>query len=101
MALVPKVDFKSVKSVLTSPEVIAVGSAAILAPLLQPFIEEQIRKLPFARDHITAAMIIISIVILLIVTKMKAGVLRGLAIGIAGANFFIGIVPFVQKQVAR
>ena len=84
-----------------SPEVVAVGSAAILAPFAQPFIEEQIRKLPFARDHITAAMIIISIIILLIATKMKAGVLRGIVIGIAGANFFIGIVPFVQKQISR
>ena len=88
-------------SVLTSPEVIAVGSAAILAPFLQPFIEEQIRNIPFARDHITIAMILISIIILLIATKMKSGVLRGIVIGVAGANFFIAIVPFVQTQIGR
>jgi len=101
MALVPKISGKTVISVLTSPEVIAVGSAALLAPFLQPFIEEQIQNLPFARDHVTIAMIVISIIILLIATKMKTGVLRGIVIGVAGANFFIAIVPLVQTQLNR
>ena len=101
LKLIPKVSAGSLGKVLLSPEVIAIGSASIVAPLLEPHISKLIDSIPFARKHARMALITFSIVILLISAKMKAGVFRAIVIGVAGANFFIAIIPTMRTLMNR
>lgn len=101
MKLIPKLSIGSIQKVLFSPEVIAIGSAAIIAPLIEPHINRFINQIPFFKNHGTLALIIFSIIILLIASKIKGGAVRGIVIGIAGANFFIAIIPAIRSITKR
>lgn len=103
MGLIPKISSKGVSGVLKSEAVVAVGSAMLFGTLAADKLTELIGNVPFLSDHITIGLIAVSIVILLIAVKVKGGVVRGLAIGLAGGAFFIGLlqVDFVTNALAR
>ena len=101
MVLIPKLKVGSISKAITSPEIVAIISASVLAPVIQPFVTDFINKIPIARDHVTIALIIISIVVLLIAVKMKSGVFRAIIIGIAGSFLVIGAIPAVQQVLRR
>jgi len=95
MSLVPKVSVGKILTILKSPEVIAVGSAALIAPLLEPHINGFIAKIPILGKHPFIALTVFAILLLLVAAKMK-GVVRAVLIGVAGANFFIAVIPTVR-----
>lgn len=101
--LVPKVSVKGVKDVLKSEAIVAVGAAMVFGTLAANKLTELVGKIPFLQDHITVGLILVSIIILLIAVKMKGGVFRAIAIGLAGGAFFIGVlqIDFVQNSLAK
>lgn len=99
--LVPKISAGSISHVLKSPEVIAVGSAALLAPIVEPYITSFLSKIPGFNKFGTWILLGFSILILLLAGKMKSGALRAVVIGVAGATFFIGIIPVVNPLIRR
>lgn len=96
---VPKISSGAILSALKSPEVIAVGSAILIAPIVAPYISDFLDNYPLIKDHMTIAMTVLSILILLISVKMKAGLFRAVVIGVAGSTLFIGVYPWVQKNI--
>ncbi len=96
---IPKISSKGIMAIFKSPEVIAVGSAILLAPFIAPKVADFLDNYPLIKDHLTIAMIVVSILILLVTLKMKAGVLRAVVIGVSGAMLFIGLYPWIKTNV--
>ena len=84
-----------------SPEVVAVASSVFITPLIQPFINRFIQRIPFLRNHATVALVLVGLVIFLIASRIKSGLLRAVAIGVAGSLFILGIAPVVNQFVRR
>lgn len=101
--LIPKLSVKGISGVLKSEAVVAVGAAMIFGTLAAAKITELIGNVPFLNDHITVGLIAIAIIILLIAVKLKGGLVRGIAIGIAGGAFFIGLlqVDYISNALAK
>lgn len=92
----------SLGQLVKSPEVIAIASASLLTPFLQPMIDGLIAKIPFLRDHRTVALIVIAVIVFMIAAKAKAGgVIRAIIIGVAGSMFLLAVIPVVQQVVRK
>ena len=90
--LLPKISAKGISGVLKSEAVVAVGAAMVFGTLAASKLTELIGNVPFLSDHITIGLIAVAIIILLIAVKLKGGLVRGIAIGLAGGAFFIGLL---------
>lgn len=99
--LIPKISAGSIGKVVTSPEVIAIGSASFVAPLIEPHISKFIDSIPILRNHGRLAILGLSILILLLASRMKSGVFRAIVIGVAGANFFVVAIPTIRQFAGR
>jgi len=93
MSLVPKISAGGIMHALKSPEVLAVGSAVLIAPILTIHLRNWLSKV-VPNDYMTIAIVAVSIVILLAATKIKSNIFRAVMIGFAGANFFVAVLPY-------
>ena len=102
MSLVPKISTGGIKNAVMSEPVLAVGAALLFGTAAAGFITNFILKIPFLNQHVTIALVGLSIVILLVAIKMKGGTFRAIAIGLAGGSLFIGLlqVDFVRETIS-
>ena len=92
---------KTLSTMIKSPEVIAVGTAILLVPLLQPTIDSFIAKIPFLNRHRTLALIVIGVVIFFLASKVGSPTLRAVVIGLAATLFIVGLAPIINQFVRR
>lgn len=93
---------KSLGALVKSPEVIAIATSVFITPLVQPFVDRLIARIPFLNQHRTIALIIVGVIIFMMAAKLKAGgFVRAIVIGIAGSLFIIGVAPFINQFVRR
>jgi len=93
---------KSLGALVKSPEVIAIGTSVFIVPLIQPFVDRLIARIPFLSAHRTIALIVVGLVIFILAGKMKqGGLFRAIVIGIAGSLFIIGVAPVINQFVRR
>jgi ABC-type Fe3+-siderophore transport system permease subunit len=98
--MIPKVGTSTIKEMFKSPEIIAVGSAAVLAPLLSNSVYGFLAKIPFLKDHKTIATFVFAVIAFAIAVRFK-GVMRAILIGVAGSFFITAIVPLVSSYIHR
>lgn len=92
----------SLGALVKSPEVIAIATSVFIVPLIQPFVDKIIAKIPFLSKHRTIALIVVGLVIFMMAGKMKSGgMFRAIVIGIAGSLFILGIAPVINQFVRR
>jgi len=75
---------------LKSNEVIAVGSAILITPLIMSSITAILSRVPFLRDHFTSGMIVASF-FLFALSAMFSGMLRAVVLGISAGIAIVGI----------
>ena len=92
---------KGLSQMVKSPEVIAIASSVFITPIVQPFVNRFIQSVPLLRNHTTTALIIVGLIIFLIASRIKQGILRAVIIGVAGSLFILGIAPVVNQFVRR
>ena len=97
--MLPKVGISTLGQMAKSPEVIAIVSATLVAPVVARPINNLLSKIPFIGKHKTIGLILIGVVIFAIASKVKGSTVRAILIGVAGAQLLIAIVPFVGKFV--
>mgnify|MGYP007025394177 CR=1 FL=1 len=103
MPLIPKLSIGKATKVLGSEPMVAVGTAVLFGAVAAAHLTGLIQRIPFAKEHVTIALIIFSFIIITVATRFKSGVLRAVMIGLAGGSFFIGIlqIDFVQNNLAK
>lgn len=103
MSLVPKVTVGGVKNAVMSEPVLAVGAALLFGTVAAGFITNLVLKIPFLNEHITIALVALSVVILIVALKMKSGTFRAIVIGLAGGSLFIGLlqVEAVRSTISQ
>ena len=92
---------KGLGQMIKSPEVIAVASSVFITPIVQPFVASIIGKIPFLRQHLTIGLVLAGLLIFILASRIKAGFLRAIIIGVAGSLFIIGVAPVINKFVRR
>jgi len=92
---------KTVGSMLKSPEVIAIATSVFLVPMIQPFVDSLIQRIPFLNKYRTLALILIGIVIFFMASKVKSPTFRAIIIGVAGSLFILGLSPIINQFVRR
>ncbi len=75
---------------LKSNEVIAVGSAILITPVIMSSITALISKVPFLRDHFAVGMVVASFV-LFALSATFSGMLRAVVLGISAGFLLVGI----------
>lgn len=98
MQKLPTIKFGDFQKFVTSDEVVAVGSAIIITPLLLKSIEAIVAKVPFLRDHFSVGLAIAAFVIFILAGKMtkQGSKLRPVLVGIAGGVLITAIAPFFE-----
>lgn len=86
---------------LKAPEVVAVFTAAIVTPIIYPYVTKWIANIPFLAGHTTIAAVLVAILLFVISTKVGNGPLRSVIVGLAGAFVLIGFAPFIQKYLPQ
>lgn len=101
--LIPKLSISGASKTLTSEPLVAVGTAVLFGTVAAAHLTGLIQKVPFLKDHITVGLLIVSLIIIMIATKFKSGVMRAIVIGFAGGSFFIGLlqIDFIQNNLAK
>lgn len=84
-----------------SPETIAIATSVMLVPIVQPFIDGIIAKIPFLNRNRTIGLIVAGVFIFLVAAKVKSQIFRSVVIGIAGSLFILGISPLINQFVRR
>ena len=97
--MLPKVGLSTFGQMAKSPEVIAVVSAAVVAPIVAKPINNLLEKIPFIGKYKTAGLLLVAVVIFAIASKVKGHMVRAVLIEIAGANLLIAVTPFISKFV--
>lgn len=92
---------KGLGGLIKSPEAIAIASATFLTPIVQPFVNRILASIPFLRNHQTLALVIFGLIIFLLASRIKSGIMRSVVIGVAGSLFILGIAPVVNSLVRR
>ena len=92
---------KGLGQMVKSPEVIAVVASVFVTPLVQPFIQKFLNKIPFLRDHGAVALGIFALFFFTVASRVKAGILRAIMIGVAGSLMILAIAPAINKLVRR
>lgn len=101
MALGISTATKTIGAMVKSPEVIAIATSVFLVPIVQPFIDSIISKIPFLKNHRTLALIVAGVVIFFVASKVKSSIFRAVVIGIAGSLFILGLSPIINQFVRR
>lgn len=83
---------------IKSPEAIAVFTAAILTPIIFPYVTQLLAKIPVLNSHVTTSMLLFALVTFLIASRLK-GTARAICIGVAGSFVLIGLGPWIQKYL--
>jgi|APSaa5957512535_1039671.scaffolds.fasta_scaffold02589_16 hypothetical protein len=97
--MLPKVGLSTFGEMAKSPEVVAVVSAAIVAPIVAKPINNLLEKIPFIGKFKTAGLLIVAVVIFAIASKVKGHMVRAVLIGVAGAQLLIAVTPFISRFV--
>lgn len=92
---------KAISGLVKSPEVIAIATSVFIVPLIQPFVDRLIAKIPFLNKHRTIALILVGVVVFMLASKIKGAMFRAVAIGIAGSLFILGLSPVINQFVRR
>ena len=92
---------KTLGTMFKSPEVIAIATSVFLVPLIQPFVNSFIAKIPFLNQHYTIALIIVGVIIFMVASKVKSATFRAIVIGVAGSLFILGLSPIINQLVRR
>lgn len=88
-----------ITGMFTAPEVIAVFSAAIVTPIIAPYVQQWVAKIPFLQDHLTIATLLFAAVIFIIANRVNHGMVRAIMVGVAGAFLLIGLAPFITPYL--
>lgn len=99
MATIPTVKFSDFKKFITSPEIVAVGSAILVTPLIQATVESLVGSIPVVQNHATIALIIAAFVIFILASRIKMMMFRAVALGVAGGLLITAIEPFVSNAI--
>lgn len=101
MALVqiPKIKFGDFQKFLTSPEIIAIGSAIIVTPFIIGLVENFVDNVPFLKDHVTIGLVLAAFAIFILATKIRSSMFRAVAIGIAGGLLITALEPFISDLI--
>ncbi len=75
---------------LMSNEVIAVGSAILITPILLSGITGIVSRVPLLRDHFAIGMVVASF-ILFVISASFSGMLRAVALGISAGILIVGL----------
>lgn len=75
---------------LKSNEVIAVGSAILITPVIMASITAIVSRVPFLRDHFAVGMIVASFV-LFALSATFSGMLRAVVLGISAGVLIVGL----------
>jgi len=78
-------------SFLMSNEVIAVGSAILITPLLMASITAIVGRVPFLRDNFAVGMIVASFILFVLSSTFGTGMLRAVALGISAGVLIVGL----------
>ncbi len=100
MVQIPKLQFGDFKKFITSREVLTGGSAILFTPILQASINKVIERLPFFKDHITAALILAAFIIFVAASKW-GGIFTPVLLGISVGLFITAIEPFFREQLDK
>ena len=92
--LIPQIGVKDFQQFITSEELILVGSAIILTPLLQATVDELASRIPFLAEHASIALILIAFVIFAFSSKLPK-MIRLVAIGFSAGLAITAIAPFI------
>jgi len=93
---------QTVSNIFRNEAIIAVLSASLLSPILVPKITEAVSNLPpLISGHASIAAAIPAILLFRLSLSMKAGILRGAVIGIAGSFVLTAILPVVSPIMSR
>jgi hypothetical protein len=88
-------------SLIKAPETIAIATSVLLVPIVQPFIDSIIARIPFLNSHRTLALIVAGVFIFIVASKVRSNIFRSVVIGIAGSLFILGISPLINQFVRR
>lgn len=90
----PQATLGDFKEFLTSPELIVVGSAIVLTPLLQASVQSILDRIPILQDHATIALLVAGFIVFIIASKLK-GVIKQIALGFAAGLAITAIAPLI------
>ncbi len=93
-AKIPLLDMEKFKDFITSRELIIVGSAILLTPLLQATVDSLAQSIPFLAEHASLALILIAFVIFVISSKLPS-FLKQIGIGFAMGLAITAIAPLI------
>ncbi len=87
---------------LKSNEVIAVGSAILITPIIMASITSLVSRVPFLRDHFAVGMVVASFV-LFALSATFSGMLRAIVLGISAGVLIVGLqsTSLVQGFLGR
>lgn len=97
---IPKVKLDDFKAFVMSKEIVAIGSAILVTPMLLTGIESVIARFPVFKDHITLALTIAAFVIFIFATKVK-GIFGAVLVGIAGGVLITGLTPYFETTLGK
>ena len=101
MALGISTATKTISAMIKAPEVIAIATSVFLVPIVQPFIDSIIAKIPFLNKHRTLALIVAGVAIFFVASKDKSSTFTAVVIGVAGSLFILGLSPIINQFVRR
>lgn len=101
MALGISTATKTLSSMIKSPEVIAIATSVFLVPMVQPFVDKIIARIPFLNQHRTLSLVLVGVIVFFIASKVKSAIVRAVVIGIAGSLFILGLSPIINQFVRR
>jgi len=101
MALGISTATKTLGQMVKSPEVIAIATSVFLVPIVQPFVDSILSKIPFLNQHRTLGLIVAGVIIFMVASKVKSQIFRAVIIGIAGSLFILGLSPIINQFVRR
>lgn len=90
----PQANLSQFKKFLTSPELIVVGSAVLLTPLLQASVQSIIDRVPFLQSHATIALLLAGFVVFILASKLS-GFIKQIALGFAAGLAITAIAPLI------
>jgi len=90
----PQATIGDFKKFLTSPELIVVGSAVLLTPLLQASVESIINRFAILQAHTTIALLLAGFVVFILASKLS-GFLKQIALGFAAGLAITAIAPLI------
>ena len=76
---------------LKSNEVIAVGSAILITPIIMTSITAIVSRVPFLRDHFALGMVVASFILFALSATFGTGMLRAVALGISAGLLIVGL----------